>query len=82
MCMDILLAGISVHHVHEMLTEARRYQISWNRSYRELLVTRQVLRIKAGSSERAVSVLNNWIISQALKIKFSKWANVIKVFID
>lgn len=80
--MDILLAGISVHHVREMLTEARRYQISWNRSYRELLVTRQVLRIKPGSSERAVSVLNNWIISQALKIKFSKWANVIKVFID
>lgn len=56
--MDILLAGISVHHVREMLTEARRYQI-WNRSYRELLVTRQVLRIKPGSSERAVSVLNS-----------------------
>lgn len=69
--MDILLAGISVHHVHEMLTEARRYQI-WNRSYRELLVTRQVLRIKPGSSERAVSVLNSGIISQAPQIMFSK----------
>lgn len=58
MCVDILLAGISVHHVHEMPTEARRCQISWNWSYRELLVIMQVLGIKPGSSERAVSVRN------------------------
>ena len=59
---------MSMHHACAVPSEAREgIRFPWVWSYRELWAAMWVLRIKPGSSGRAASALNHWVISPTLE---------------
>jgi hypothetical protein len=55
---ECLPAGIFVHHIHAVPTEARRLWVPWDKTYRRLWATMWVMGVETRPQERQLVVIN------------------------